>query len=465
VAAQGEGVQATRVAVQLHSRLLRDVVAAYLATRPEFSVVGRVADRDGLVTLCELRHPDVVLLDAEGRVAEAIDTFRVLRARFPAVQVVLMYDRLSPNQLTSACEAGATSLIPAARGLDALVAMLQRGPDSMPEPRYDGLAVTGRELEIIVLMGSGHSVPEIAAQLGISPRTVENHKRRIYAKLGARSAVHAVSQAMTLGMLDEPVRVQPSRCTGEAGRATLVVVGGQAGAAFDQVAQVLVSNKLSFVREHVLQPLAREDWVRSHRGPITSVLVDPVPANWETPRSLGAPTIIVHSSPLERAAVMEALRRGADGIIPAGKTADQLVPAIQLVTQGYIALEAAHVRPLIDAVHTGFTEDLPSLPELSAREYDILRSIAAGDSVRQTARSLGIATKTVENTQARLFRKLGVRNRPGALAMAHALGLLPATEPIAVQAPLVIGAEEPGPPAGDAPVQTRQQRLANLSSL
>jgi DNA-binding NarL/FixJ family response regulator len=162
---------------------------------------------------------------------------------------------------------------------------------------------------------------------------------------------------------------------------------------------------------------------------------------------------------------MEALRRGADGIIPAGKTADQLVPAIQLVTQGYIALEAAHVRPLIDAVHTGFTEDLPSLPELSAREYDILRSIAAGDSVRQTARSLGIATKTVENTQARLFRKLGVRNRPGALAMAHALGLLPATEPIAVQAPLVIGAEEPGPPAGDAPVQTRQQRLANLSSL
>jgi hypothetical protein len=44
--------------------------------------------------------------------------------------------------------------------------------------------------------------------------------------------------------------------------------------------------------------------------------------------------------------------------------------------------------------------------------------------VRLTARALGIAEKTVENTQARLFRKLGARNRPGALAAAHALGLL-----------------------------------------
>lgn len=64
------------------------------------------------------------------------------------------------------------------------------------------------------------------------------------------------------------------------------------------------------------------------------------------------------------------------------------------------------------------------LPELTARESQILRSIAAGDTVRQTARSLGIAPKTVENTQARLFRKLGCRNRAATLARALDLGLL-----------------------------------------
>ena len=44
--------------------------------------------------------------------------------------------------------------------------------------------------------------------------------------------------------------------------------------------------------------------------------------------------------------------------------------------------------------------------------------------MKQTARDLGIAPKTVENLQGRLFRKLGARNRAQAVARAHALGLL-----------------------------------------
>jgi two-component system, NarL family, nitrate/nitrite response regulator NarL len=65
-----------------------------------------------------------------------------------------------------------------------------------------------------------------------------------------------------------------------------------------------------------------------------------------------------------------------------------------------------------------------SAPQLTARERDILGSIASGHTVRQTARSLGIATKTVENTQARLFRKLGTHNRPETLIAAYRLGLI-----------------------------------------
>ena len=52
-------------------------------------------------------------------------------------------------------------------------------------------------------------------------------------------------------------------------------------------------------------------------------------------------------------------------------------------------------------------------------------SAAAGRSVKQTARHLGIAPKTVENLQSRMFRKLDVRNRAQAVAWAHAAGLLP----------------------------------------
>jgi DNA-binding CsgD family transcriptional regulator len=72
----------------------------------------------------------------------------------------------------------------------------------------------------------------------------------------------------------------------------------------------------------------------------------------------------------------------------------------------------------------GLPGERPAVPELTTRENDILGSIARGHTVRQTARALGIAVKTVENTQARLFRKLGAHNRSGALTIAYRMGLV-----------------------------------------
>jgi DNA-binding NarL/FixJ family response regulator len=66
----------------------------------------------------------------------------------------------------------------------------------------------------------------------------------------------------------------------------------------------------------------------------------------------------------------------------------------------------------------------PAPPRLTGREADVLQAIARGRTVRQTARELRIAEKTVENTRARLFLKLGAHNGAGAIAVAHELGLL-----------------------------------------
>jgi DNA-binding NarL/FixJ family response regulator len=69
-------------------------------------------------------------------------------------------------------------------------------------------------------------------------------------------------------------------------------------------------------------------------------------------------------------------------------------------------------------------------PPLTVREREILGHIAMGHTIRQTARALGIAAKTVENTQTRLYRKLGTRSRGEALATAYQLGLI---EPVTRQ--------------------------------
>src|SRR5262249_46515957 len=124
----------------------------------------------------------------------------------------------------------------------------------------------------------------------------------------------------------------------------------------------------------------------------------------------------------------EALACGASSLVPADRIDDHFLSVLRMVGQGYLVVDSMPMRPLIGAVRARWDErgpGRPELPEPTARESDILQSLSLGHSIRQTARVLGIAPKTVENVQTRLFRKLGVRNRPGALAVADAFGLLP----------------------------------------
>lgn len=81
-------------------------------------------------------------------------------------------------------------------------------------------------------------------------------------------------------------------------------------------------------------------------------------------------------------------------------------------------------RTVVDIARALRAEGGAPTIRLTDRERDILRAIADGLSVKQTARALGVADKTIENLQSRLYKKLGVRNRVQAIAQAHALGLV-----------------------------------------
>ncbi|MDQ7908331.1 helix-turn-helix transcriptional regulator [Phytohabitans sp. ZYX-F-186] len=138
---------------------------------------------------------------------------------------------------------------------------------------------------ILLLVASGHQVSEIAEMLAISPGTVENHKRRVYAKLNATSAAHAVARAASLGIIDStpPQRAaQPAdRPWLDGGHPPLAVVVGHASAVLDRVVTTLIGQRLAVVREHCPQSAPQIHWHRSHRGPVVRVLVDPTTC-WST---------------------------------------------------------------------------------------------------------------------------------------------------------------------------------------
>jgi two-component system, NarL family, nitrate/nitrite response regulator NarL len=423
-----------QVAVQSSRRLLRDTLSACLAVRPDITVVGKVAEPDAIFELCELRHPDVVILDAGARLREISARVAALTKRFPELNVIVTYREASEQDLAAACRAGVASLVPESKGLSAVLALLRRSRGRHAKDSPGGL--TDRELELVVLTGSGHSVAEIANLLGISPLTVENLKRRVYAKLDVSSSVHAVAKAASLGMLEpqadpEAAKRPPvpkRRPPAEGDGVVLAVVSGQYCSALDQVVGALVSSPLPFVLVREPGPVSDTHWARWHRGPIVAVLVDPVQQDWDMVAELGVPAILVHSKPLDPPELAEALACGASSLVPADRIEDHFLSVLRMVGQGYLVVDSMPMRPLIGAVRARWDERAPGrleLPELTARESDILRSLSRGHSIRQTARVLGIAPKTVENVQTRLFRKLGVRNRSGALAVADAFGLLP----------------------------------------
>jgi DNA-binding NarL/FixJ family response regulator len=159
------------------------------------------------------------------------------------------------------------------------------------------------------------------------------------------------------------------------------------------------------------------------------VLVSPGPEDWDTARRAARPVVLVSETHLGVDERLAAVLRGADAVVHTGATPAQLAEAVAAVRRGETILDPFSVRRLAAAARTGHVAGAVEI-RLTPREVSILESVQRGESVKQTARSLGIAMKTVENLQSRMFRKLGARNRAHAVTIAHRLGLLDPVEPV-----------------------------------
>ena len=85
-----------------------------------------------------------------------------------------------------------------------MLAEMQRGAgegDGSGNGNASRLVISAREEEVLQLFADGLSLPEVAAQLFISVKTVKNHLASIYAKLDARDRTQAVLRAVRMGII------------------------------------------------------------------------------------------------------------------------------------------------------------------------------------------------------------------------------------------------------------------------
>jgi DNA-binding NarL/FixJ family response regulator len=160
---------------------------------------------------------------------------------------------------------------------------------------------------------------------------------------------------------------------------------------------------------------------------VITVLVDPADRDWLLSASIDSAVVVVQSTEPDLSTVADLLATGARAVLAAAEVAGDLPEVLTLVARGHVVLSAEHATNLAGWLAVKHAASDSGVPDLTAREQDILGLLALGQTIRQAARTLGIAAKTVENTQARLYRKLGTRNRAQTLTVAYRLGLLDPT--------------------------------------
>jgi DNA-binding NarL/FixJ family response regulator len=213
-------------------RVFAEALATALDLEPDIDVVGIAGTVEEAIKVASRERPEVVLLDYRLPDGDGTETCRGILAGAPETRVVLLTSFAEIPVLVEAVDAGASAFLPktstfaevteavraarqgetllSARMLQTLLAHLQSKNEAGAPPRTETPAVeplTPRELDVLALLARGHSKPQAAEQLVVSPHTVRTHVQNILRELGVHSQLAAVSLALRLGLVqlsDEP---------------------------------------------------------------------------------------------------------------------------------------------------------------------------------------------------------------------------------------------------------------------
>lgn len=195
--------QVIRVAVVDDHPLVREGTAAIVARAEDMEIAGVAGSLEELRPMLD-GSVDVLLLDLRLGQDSGFDLLRSKAdAPMPAVVVLTSYDY--PQYADAALRLGAAGFVvktaPTAELLDAVRRAAGGGLAFGVRPG-NGVALSGREREVVRLVVEGASNDEIGVRLGISSRTVESHLRRLFERLGVASRTELAARALREGWLE-----------------------------------------------------------------------------------------------------------------------------------------------------------------------------------------------------------------------------------------------------------------------
>jgi DNA-binding NarL/FixJ family response regulator len=216
-----------RVLVADDHPVVRRGMTALLSSLDGVEVVAEASTGAEALREAQLTRPDVVVMDVQMPAMDGVEATRRLTTLLPDVAVLVLTMFEDDETVLSAMRAGARGYLLKGAEQDDILAALHSvvagqvvvgagvaarliahlrapGPAGLPFPE-----LTPREREILDRIARGQSNGGIAAELGLSPKTVGNHVSAIFAKLRVVSRAEAIVRAREEGLGRPPEGTPP----------------------------------------------------------------------------------------------------------------------------------------------------------------------------------------------------------------------------------------------------------------
>jgi DNA-binding NarL/FixJ family response regulator len=206
--------------------VVRAGIRQFLESADDIQVVAEAGDGETAKQLIQEHRPDVAVLDIQMPEASGVQVTRWIRSHYRQIGVLILTAYDDDPYVLAVLQAGANGyvlktaspadIIQAVRdvhvgksALDPAIVekvMAQVIGQSTTQPIEE---LTGRELEVLTLVGRGYTNKAIGVQLNISDRTVQGHLAHIFNKMQASSRTEAVMRAVSLGWLPSNLGEMP----------------------------------------------------------------------------------------------------------------------------------------------------------------------------------------------------------------------------------------------------------------
>ena len=209
-----------RILIADDHRHFRDGLRALLLSADDVEVVGEASSGEEVIPLAARLQPDVILMDLQMPGTNGIEATRRILFTSPHISILVISMFEDDDSVFAALQAGARGYL--LKG--ALKAEILRAIRSVasgeaifgpaiarrltnyfaaprpPAPPQAFPELTEREQEILTLVEQHRTNPEIAARLGLSPKTIRNHVSNIFDKLQVADRAEAIMRAREAGM-------------------------------------------------------------------------------------------------------------------------------------------------------------------------------------------------------------------------------------------------------------------------